>query len=658
METQLAVGERRLAAIMFTDMVGYTALGQKNESLSLSLAEEQRTLLRPIFKRHGGREVKTMGDAFLVEFPSALEAARCAYDIQRSTREFNIMLPEERRVHLRVGVHLGDVVESQGDISGDAVNVASRIESLAEAGGVCLTRQVYDHIHNKFELSMTSLGGKQLKNVSVPVEVYKMVMPWEEASAEERKALDRHRIAVLPLKNLSPDPNDEYFADGMTEELITVLSGVRELTVIARTSVMQYKASPKRIADVARELKTGTLIEGSVRKAANKVRITVQMVDAETEGHVWAQNFDRQMDDIFAIQTDIAKKVAKSLKVKLLPREVERMQSRAPVNTFAYSAYLKGRTLLVSRTEDDLKAAKELFESAIAMDPAYAPAYSGLADAYILLGDYSLSIPRSTAKRHARELVSKALELDPDLAEARATLGLLLSQNYDFAGAEKELRRAITLNPSYSNAHYWLGQFVFASQGRYRESLEELNMAELADPMSIAVLLRQFTWQLLYAGNVEQSSRILAKASQLYPEHQLTKEMNIFSQYYSGKYSRAIELALEAIGGHETSRKVVFLLMLVMAYSANGNTGEARKWLAKMENLPEETPYLSDYIATAYAGLGDLDEFFSWSRRAASEEKAWFFARLRLIDREIPAMRNIRQDPRFIELFKKVGLEV
>jgi adenylate cyclase len=652
----LVVGERRLAAIMFTDMVGYTALGQKNESLSLTLAEEQRTLLRPIFTRHGGREVKTIGDAFLVEFSSALEAARCAYDIQRSTREFNLTLPEERRVHLRVGVHLGDVVEFQGDISGDAVNVASRIESLAEAGGVCLTRQVYDHIHNKFELPMTSLGGKQLKNVSVPVEVYKMLMPWEGATAEEQKALDKHRVAVLPLKNLSPDPNDEYFADGMTEELITVLSGVRELTVVARTSVMQYKASPKRVADVARELKTGTIIEGSVRKAANKVRITVQMVDAETEGHLWAQNFDRQMDDIFGIQTDIAKRVAKSLKVKLLPKEVERMESRAPENTSAYSAYLKGRTLLVSRTEADLKVAKELFESAIAMDPAYAPAYSGLADAYILLRDYSLSIPQSTANRQARELVSKALELNPDLAEARATLGLLLSENYDFAGAEKELRRAISLNPSYSNAHHWLGQFVLASQGRYQESLEELNIAELADPMSIAVLLRQFTLQLLYAGNVEHASRILAKAGQLYPEHQLTKEMNIFSQYYSGNYTRAIELALEAIGGHETSRRVVFLQMLVMAYSANGNQAEARKWLAKMEKLHEETPYRSDLIATAYAGLGERDQFFNWSRRAA-EEKAWFFARLRLIDKEIPAMRNIRQDPRFIEMFKKVGLE-
>jgi adenylate cyclase len=641
---------------MFTDMVGSTALGQKNESLSLVLADEQRTLLRPIFKRHEGREVKSMGDAFLVEFSSALEAARCAYDIQRAIREFNISLPEEKRVHLRVGVHVGDVVESEGDISGDAVNVASRIESLAEPDGVCLTRQVYDHIHNKFELRMTSLGGKQLKNVSVPVEVYKMVMPWGAVMGEEGKALDRHRVAVLPLKNMSPDPNDEYFADGMTEELITVLSGVRELTVIARTSVMQYKDSPKRVADVGRELRTGTVIEGSVRKAANKVRITVQMVDAATEGHLWAQNFDRQMDDIFAIQTGIAKQVAKSLKVKLLRGEVKRMKSSAPMNTSAYAAYLKGRSLLLSRTDANLKAAKELFESAIALDPAYAPAYSGLADAYILLRDYSLAIPRPTARRQARDLVSKALEMNPDLAEARATLGLLLASEYDFGGAEKELRRAISLNPSYSNAHNWLGGLVLSSQGRYRECLEELDMAELADPMSIAVLTGQFTWLMLYDRNIEGAAKKLAKATQLYPQHQMIEELNILFHIYTRSYHRAIELLLEAIDVDKKPYTLGFFHYLVGAYSAIGKRDEAEKWLAKIERLPEKTQGRSLYIAVAHAGLGDWDEFFTWANRA-SDEKSWHLGRLRLSDLEIPALRNIRQDHRFVELFKKAGLE-
>ncbi|PYS58052.1 MAG: hypothetical protein DMF76_20465, partial [Acidobacteria bacterium] len=271
-------GTRRLAAIMFTDMVGYTALGQKNESLSLTLAEEQRTLLRPIFKRHAGREVKSMGDAFLVEFPSALEAVRCAYDIQRATREFNITLPEEQRVHLRVGVHLGDVVESQGDISGDAVNVASRIENLADDGGVCLTRQVYDHVQNKFELPLISLGPKSLRNVISSIDVYRMVMPWDDAKAITATEHDTRRIVILPFANISPDPTDEYFSDGMTDELIAVLSKINGLRVVARTSAMRFKGEKATAGRIGEELKVGSLIEGSVRKSKNRVRITVELV--------------------------------------------------------------------------------------------------------------------------------------------------------------------------------------------------------------------------------------------------------------------------------------------------------------------------------------------------------------------------------------------
>jgi adenylate cyclase len=263
-------GERRLAAIMYTDMVGYTALGQRSESLSLALVEEQRRLIRPILGRHNGREIKTIGDAFLVEFPSALDAVRCAYDIQRATREFNISFPEEKRIHLRVGLHLGDVVESHGDISGDAVNVASRIEPLAEDGGVCLTRQVFDHVSNKFELPLSSLGPKALKNVSEPLEVFRMMMPWEKEAAETLPQLDSKRVAVLPFVNMSPDPNDAYFADGMTEEIISTVSGISGLSVISRTSVMSYKGATKRVKEIGKELEVGSVLEGSLRKAGTR----------------------------------------------------------------------------------------------------------------------------------------------------------------------------------------------------------------------------------------------------------------------------------------------------------------------------------------------------------------------------------------------------
>jgi tetratricopeptide (TPR) repeat protein len=310
----------------------------------------------------------------------------------------------------------------------------------------------------------------------------------------------------------------------------------------------------------------------------------------------------------------------------------------------------------VSRTEADLKAAKELFESAIALDPAYAPAYSGLADAYNMLGDYSSGIPLSSARREAQELVSKALEINPDLAEPRATLGLLLATDYDFAGGEKELRRAISLNPSYSNAHSWLGQFVLAEQGRYRECLEELSLAELADPLSISVLNNEFMWLLLFERNLEQAALKLAKAAQLYPGHITTRSGNVLFHLATENYSRVIELSLEDINRDEKRHANFLLAWLVKAYSAIGNREEARKCLARLETLPAGTPYKSVCLTLAYAGLGDLNEFFVWARRAI-EEKIISFGHLRLIDREIPGTGMIRQDPRFIELFKKVGLE-
>ncbi|HKT22652.1 MAG TPA: adenylate/guanylate cyclase domain-containing protein, partial [Nitrososphaerales archaeon] len=295
----MSQGERKLAAIMFTDMVGYTSLGQRNEALSLALVEEQRSVVRPVVARHHGREVKTMGDAFLVEFPNVLDAVRCAYDIQRASREFNISMPEDRRIHLRIGVHLGDVVKSDGDIAGDAVNIASRIEPLAEDGGVCVTREVYNQVVNKVELHMKSLGPKTLKNVASPVEVYQVTMPWEAEAPTKEENLDTRRIAILPFVSLSPDPNDEYFADGLTEELIDRVCQVRELAVLARTSVMNYKGAKKSASQIGRELRAGALVEGSVRKSSNKIRVTAQLIRADTEEHLWSSKYDRDLADVF-----------------------------------------------------------------------------------------------------------------------------------------------------------------------------------------------------------------------------------------------------------------------------------------------------------------------------------------------------------------------
>ncbi|MBI3841497.1 MAG: adenylate/guanylate cyclase domain-containing protein, partial [Thaumarchaeota archaeon] len=366
-------GERRLAAIMFTDLVGYTRLAQADESLALELLEEHRALLRPTFPAHGGTEVKTIGDAFLVEFKSALDAVLCAVELQKKMAERNLGPSGPRKLELRVGIHLGDVVHGSGDVYGDAVNVASRIEPLAEPGGICITQHVYDHIRNKSELEFSKLGEIELKNVELPVGVYKVIMSWNAQSREEGRA-PRERLAVLPFVNISPDPDDEYFADGLTEELISKFSEVGQLKVIARTSVMNYKKKEKKASEIGRELGVGSIVEGSVRKAGTRIRVTVQLIDARTEEHIWASNYDKELDDIFAIQSDVASRVAGSISAKVFPAP----QRKDTDDAEAYTMYIRAMQLFHESTEPSLREALALFERAVSRDPKFVRAYAGI----------------------------------------------------------------------------------------------------------------------------------------------------------------------------------------------------------------------------------------------------------------------------------------
>jgi len=477
-----------LAAIMFTDIVGYTLLGQKNESLALSLLEEQRKLVRETLIRHNGREVKTIGDAFLIEFPSALDAVRCAYHIQGKAREHNNPRAEEERVHLRIGIHLGDVVESEGDISGDAVNVASRIGPFAENGGISLRRQVYDQVQNKFDLPLVTLGAKTLKNVATPVELYKVTLPWQQERIASSTQLDKKRIAVLPFANISPNPSDEYFSDGMTEELIATLSRIKSLGVIARTSIIRYKGLTKPVVEIGRELNVGTVLEGSVRVAGKKLRITAQLIDAGTEEHLWSETYDRNLEDAFSIQSEIARRIARALKVRVLQSETLRLEKKATGIPEAYSLYLKGRHSLNTRTEKGLKDAIQKFESSIKRDQKFALAYTGLADAYSILASYSLEyVPPKEGFPKAKTAVEKALSLDDHLAEAHASLGLVkFYYEWDWNSAEAEFKKALELNPGYAQAHQYYADFV-KSFGRFDEALGEMKKALTLDPLSYSI---------------------------------------------------------------------------------------------------------------------------------------------------------------------------
>ena len=629
---------------MYTDMVGYTALGQRNESISLALVSEQRKLIRPILNRHNGKEVKTIGDAFLVEFSSALDAVRCAYDIQRAARELNISLPEDRRVHLRIGVHLGDVVESQRDISGDAVNIASRIESFSEDGGVCLTRQVYDHVQNKFDLPLTSLGSKSLKNVNSPIEVYKVVMPWEASKQIPAEQLDRRRIAILPFANVSPDPADEYFADGLTEELIDRLSQVRELEVIARTSVMSYKKKEKRAAEIARELNVGSIVEGSVRKAGNKIRVTAQLINGATEGHLWSSRYDKGLDDIFAVQGDIAAQVTDALKIQLLPHEKEAIEKRTTENTEAHTLYLKGRHHWNQRSPVSLRQAKEYFEKAVEIDPEFSLAYVGLADSYLVSVDQGLLEP-SEANPRIGSLLSTALELSPTLAEAHASRAILLQSEWHWYDAEIEYKRAIELNPNYATTHHWYS-ILLGILGRIEEALDQIYIALRLDPLS-PMVNTNVGIRLAEAGRFEEAIEQFRKALALEPGFGVAR--GHLGATYIGKsdYDEGIaefKKAMELLGGNPWPKA-----MLAYAYALKGDLTNAQNLLGELEEA-SMTGFVPDALfATIYFGLGDKDKAFSLFRKAYDERSNV----LQYII-QFPMYRKIRADPRFGAVLAKI----
>ena len=624
---------------MFTDMVGFTALAQRNEALSLKLVEEQRTLVRGALGRHGGREVKTIGDGFLVEFTSALEAARCACEIQKSTNEFNLSRPEEAKVHLRIGLHIGDVTESAGDISGDAVNLASRIEALAEADGICMTRQVYDQIQNKFELPLVSLGPKLLKNVAAPVEVFKIVLPWSETDHQAKSGFDRKRVAVLPFANMSPDPNDEFFTDGMTEELITALSKIEDVEVISRTSVMLYKRAPKPIKDVARELEAGTVIEGSVRKSGNKLRVTVQMIDASRDRHLWADSYDRNMDDVFAIQSDISNRVSEALQARL-PKG-SHAEAAPAVRVGSYTTYLRAMQLMHEGTTEALNGAVSLLESAISQDPGFARAYAGLSRTWARLAlghvDWSLAVGE------AETAAKKAVELDPNLAEAHAALAQVYTYQDRFDEELVEAEKAVSLNPSLSEGESILG-LHYAHSGDLEKAYLHLRKASELDPMSLtsySAIVAQLT------GRKGEALEMLERWKKAYPRN--PQVYGSLAEFYGieGDYEAA-QGALD-LGFTLDPKDVYLLAQQGLVYAYTGRRKDAEKILEEISKEKVEAARLYGQ-AIVNSALGNMDEVFRVLDRQAVTH-SWG-----ALIKALPAYENVRRDPRFPAFCAKVGI--
>jgi len=626
---------------MFTDMVGYTALGQRNEALSLALVEEQRKLIRPILARHSGREVKTIGDAFLVVFPNALDAARCGYDIQRAVRDFNLSMGQEKRIHLRIGIHVGEIVEDQSDISGDAVNVASRIEPLAEDGGVCVSRQVYDHVRGKLDIPLSTLGQKSLKNVTELVEVYRMVMPWEKEAGASPEQLDKNRIAVLPFANMSPDPTDEYFADGMTEELIDRLAQVKELKVIARTSVMSYKKKEKKASEIAKELGVGSLVEGSVRKAGNRVRVTVQLINSGNEEHLWSSHYDKDLDDIFGVQSDIAEKVAGELKIRLLEDERRVIEKKPTENTEAYTYYLRGKQLVGERTEPSLRQAMSVFEKAIALDPTFAKAHAGLAESCLwLVNDqyepYELLAPK------AELAATKAIQLDQELAEAHAALSNVYFLEDHLRAGLVEAQRAIELNPSLPDAYDNLCDIALLKQ-EVDEGIKAIETAHRLDPVMPRYVERLGRYYF-YMGRENDALKHWEATAHLNPAGTFR---NLAEYHLSkGDMAKAKEFHLKAHQLEPTNRWGTWMRGFLAAWA--GDKDAALAVMKEIEGRWMGATNLND-LAFIHYGLGDLDSYYAYVNRAAEQHTVRFAYVM-----YCPLFAKARQDPRYQEFLVKI----
>jgi len=683
----LSKEERRLSVVMFTDMVGYSALTQRDESLALRLLEEHRQLLRSLFPKYGGKEIKTIGDAFLVEFSSALDACKCAIEIQKRLADRNQSVNAQGRIRIRIGLHVGDIVFKEGDVYGDGVNIASRIEPLAEPGGICISEDVARQVQNKIECQLISLGKGELKNIDLPVTIYRFVLPWlkQEFSTVQRlrflisrkrtqrivsvailamvivgiffwrtaeqstASLPKKNVAVLPLINISANPEQEYFADGMTEELISNLAKIRDLSVIARTSVAKYKGVKLDVSQIGHELNAGTILEGSVQTVDNHARIIVNLIDANNQQHLWTQEYNRELKDLFAVQSDIAMSVAGALRVELLTGEKELLAKKGTDNNVAHDLYLQGLSHLNKRTSDEIIRAIGFFAESVKQDSTFALAFAGLAECYTLAGNAGYgSLPKEEAIRNAKFYAAKAITLDPSEAEAHSSLGYVKFRiDWDWAGAETEFRRALELKPGYAKAHEWYGLFL-SLMGRFDEALVEMRRAQELDPLSPSVGTG-IGRILHFSKRFEEAAAQFRKVLQVdpdYAEAHFGLGMTLTSQKQYEEADKELTIAKQLSGDRPA---VIALLGVNLAEW--GKKERALAIIRQFDEMSRKGEISTYYSGLVYAGLGDIDSAMVCMEQAYRDREG-----LLVYGNVEPDFKALRSDPRFRALMKKMGL--
>ena len=683
--------QRKLAAIMFTDMVGYSALSQRDDKLALELLEEHRQLLREIFPRFNGTEIKTIGDAFLIEFQSALAAAQCAIEIQRTLSKRNHDVTAERRIELKIGIHIGDVVHRGGDVYGDGVNIASRIEPLAGAGGICVSMDVERQIRNALEARFEKLAPTELKNISVAMDLFRIVLPWEQrarvtakldaaaSSKQSTRALaagivavvmllvigfgwwwtdrrsappasgptGRHiaSLAVLPFKNYSGEANQEYFADGMTDLLTTELSGIGALTVKSHQSALKFKGSTKSTPEIGQELHADVIVEGSVLREGNQVTVNVQLIEAQTDRHLWAKKFERDVTNIFKMRNEVVEAIAREIKVTVSPEQSSRLSNARTVNPAALQEYLLGRQSWNRLTEKGLADALEHFNRAKEIDPNFALAWAGVSDVYWLAADTTVAPKEALSKGKAA--AQRALELDDSLAEAHMALAAVqVEVEYEWTQSELGFQRALTLKPNYAAAHWQYG-WLLVFLGRLDEASKEMQRAVELDPLSpVMTLDLTVTYNLKkeYDKGVAQCRKALELDPSFYLPHFVLGWIEIKR---GGNYAKAIE---EYRLAQTMETQPILTATLGYAYARNGQKAKAIEMLDELNRLAGER-FVSPYCqALIYLGLGENSQAIDWLEKAYEERSPW----LDWLKVE-PIFDPLRSDPRFQALYQKMN---
>ena len=541
--------KRKITAILSADVKGYSRLMEEDELATVRTLEAYREMITEVVRNYSGWVVDSPGDNLLAEFASVVDAVECAVEIQKELKEKNEDLPENRRMLFRIGINLGDVIEEGERIYGDGVNIAARVESLAQAGGICISGTAFDHVEGKLGMEFEYLGEQAVKNIRKPVRVYRVEMEGGVSDAgisREFPLPDKPSIAVLPFTNMSGDPDQEYFSDGITEEIITWLSKIPGLFVTARNSTFTFKGQPVKVREVGQELGVRYIMEGSVRKSGDRVRVTAQLIDVKTEQHVWADRYERELKDVFAIQDEITMNIIVALQVELTEGDQAALRARGTYNLEAYLKYLQAMDYFKQLSKENNILARQKCQEAVAIAPEYASAYVGIAWTHLIepwLG-WSKSPPHSL--KLAMEYAQKCLALDESYSGAHAALGLvyLVMRQWDKAVEECEL--AVSLHPNSADNIVFLAM-VFRAVGRVEEALALLNRAVRLNPMPPDFYLHEFGSCYRLMGRYDEAIAMLKRVLDRNPDY-LSSRFNLIATYVmSGKDEAARAEAVEVL---------------------------------------------------------------------------------------------------------------